>query len=120
MSSTTLTRLFGAGRLVVGTALAAAPRAAAQTWIGGDAERPGAQVMTVAMGVRDAAIGAGVLRTAGTDAGRAWVLAGVVSDAADLVATLRAEGLPQAGRIGTAAIATGAVVGGLWLLAQDA
>ena len=120
MNPTTAIRLFGAGRIAFGLALATQPARAAATWIGADAARPGTQVMTVAMGARDAAIGAGTLLTAGTPAARGWILAGVASDAADLAATLRTSELPGAARAGVSLLAAGAVAGGLWLLAHDA
>ena len=120
MDATTAARIFGASRLAIGTALATLPARAAATWIGDDARRPATQVMTVAMGARDAALGAGVLRTAGTRASRPWIVAGAVSDAADLVATLRSAELPLLGRVSTTVIASGAIAGAVWLLAQDA
>ena len=118
MDATTEARIFGATRIAFGTALAAVPQIAAAQWIGDDANRPGTRVMCAAMGVRDAAIGAGLVMAAGSSAARNWLIAGIASDAVDLLATVRGESLPTAGRIGTTLIAAGAVIGGLRLLAQ--
>jgi hypothetical protein len=76
-------------------------------------------VMGRAFGVRDAAIGAGVLATAGSEAARAWILAGAVSDAVDLTATLRwRAAIPQTAFVGAAALAVGSTVLGLYLAAR--
>jgi hypothetical protein len=120
MDATMRTRLFALGRVAFGVAFVTAPGRTAATWIGGDAQGDGTKVMTTAMGARDAAIGAGLLATAGTAAARPWLLAGLAADTADLVATLRAGStLPTAAQVSVAAIAGGAIAGGIWLLAQD-
>jgi hypothetical protein len=112
-----LTRLHAAGRVAIGTAMVLAPEKVAAGWIGpGDAARPGPQVVTQALGIRDAAIGAGVLATQGSDAARAWILAGVAADAVDLAATLRGrESLPAIAVAGVTVIATGSALLGLYL-----
>jgi hypothetical protein len=117
MDPTQLTRMHAVGRLAVGSAMVLAPQQVAASWIGGrDADHPGPQVLTQALGIRDAAIGAGVLATAGTGAARTWLLAGIAADAVDLAATLRArESLPSVAVAGVTVIATGSTLLGLYL-----
>jgi hypothetical protein len=117
MDPRTLARLHGAARLAVGAAYVAAPGLAARTWIGADGSRESVGVLARAFGARDGAIGLGVLRAVGAGYGaRPWVRAGVLADAADLVATLRArESLPAPRVLGVALIAGGSVAIGAWL-----
>jgi hypothetical protein len=105
--------------VVVGLALTAAPERAGASWIGRDARRPGARVMTRAMGARDLAIGLGAAYTAGQGYGaKPWQLAGALADTADLVATLRArDALPSTAVVGVGAVAAGSAVLGLWFQA---
>jgi hypothetical protein len=117
MDPTSLTRIQAAGRVAIGTAMVLAPDRVAASWIGGrDGDRPGPQVLTQALGIRDAAIGAGVLATAGGEAARTWLLAGVAADAVDLAATLRArDSLPAPAVAGVSVIAAGSALLGLYL-----
>ena len=117
MDPTSLTRMQAAGRIAIGTAMVLNPEKVAASWIGGsDAGRAGPQVLTQALGIRDAAIGVGVLATAGSSAARTWLLAGVAADAVDLAATLRARNdLPAAAAAGVTVIAAGSTLIGLYL-----
>lgn len=114
-----LARLHGLGRAVVGLTLTLAPERAGAGWIGRDAGRPGARVMTRAMGARDLAIGLGAAYTAGQGYGaKPWQLAGVLADTADLLATLRErDALPSTAVLGVSAIAGGSLLLGLWFQA---
>lgn len=110
-----LARMIAVGRLAVGTALVVAPARAGGAWIGPAAADPAVRVAVRALGVRDAALGAGTLRA--LDQGSAvgpWVQAGALSDAVDLVASVlavRAIGLRRT--LAVAAVAgTAAVIGG--------
>jgi len=116
MDPRTLARAHALGRVVVGGVLAAAPTTAGSLWIGRDARRPGARVMTVAFGARDLAIGLGTAYTLGQGHGAApWLRAGVLSDVADLLATRRASGdLPRAAVAGVTVVAAGSAALGLW------
>jgi hypothetical protein len=93
-------------RIVIGAALMLVPGRVASRWIGPSGEDPGAQLVTVATGARDLAVGAGTalaLRT-GSPA-RTWVLAGAFADVADLAATIRyRDALPKPAMIGVAAL----------------
>jgi hypothetical protein len=117
MDPRTLARLHGAARFAVGAAYVAAPGPAARAWIGADGDRESVRVLARAFGARDGAIGLGVLRAVGAGHGaRPWVRAGVVADAADLLATVRArDSLPALQVAGVALIAGGSVALGLWL-----
>ena len=119
MDPRTLARAHALGRVVVGGVLAAAPTTAGSLWIGRDARRPGARVMTVAFGARDLAIGLGAAYTLGQGHGAApWLRAGVLSDLADLFATRRARAdLPTVAVVGVTVIAASSAALGLWALA---
>ena len=113
MDALRLARAFAVGRTAVGAALLVAP-GMARAWVGEPATRPGGKVLTRALGMRDLALGVGLLRAVGEDreVGR-WLGAGVLADGADLAATLLAwERLPSVGRVGvTAAAASGLGLG---------
>jgi hypothetical protein len=95
------------GRIVVGAALVAAPAVAARAWIGDEAESPGAKVLARALGVRDLALGLGVLLAMKNDAPvRGWLEGAALADVVDLGATAAAgPGIPQASRAGVMAVA---------------
>jgi hypothetical protein len=82
-------------------------------WVGPDADRPGTRVLTRALGVRDFALGAGVLAALRQgDPVKRWLVLGVLCDTVDLVATATEPDIPVRGRVTTAAIAgVAAVVG---------
>jgi hypothetical protein len=101
---------------MVGTALCAAP-ALAGGWIGRDARSRGAQVVIRAFGVRDAALGLGVLASAHHSGDlRRWLIASTAADVADFGATLGAD--PGAGRTAVLALAAGSACAGLALTAM--
>ena len=120
MDARTLTRLHGLARVGLGAGLIAAPRVTTAPWLGRVSRRRAAQVPIRAMGARDVAIGLGTAYAAGQGFGaQPWLLAGIVSDTADLLATLRArDALPAAGVVGIAAMAGGSVLLGLWFSFQ--
>jgi hypothetical protein len=121
MDTATQTRLHAAGRVAIGTAMVLVPQKVAATWIGErEAARTGAQVLTQALGIRDAAIGVGILATQGTSAARTWLLAAVAADSVDLAATLRGrDDLPAAAVAGVGAIASGSALFGLYLATRQ-
>jgi hypothetical protein len=95
------------GRIVVGTALVAAPGLAARVWVGDDADSAGAKVLARALGVRDLALGLGVLLAMKNDAPvRGWLEGAALADVVDFGATMAAgSGIPQASRAGVLAVA---------------
>ena|SRR5215210_3813269 len=120
MEARPLARLHALGRVVLGAGLTLAPRRAGAAWLGRDARRPGTQVATQALGARDLAIGLGTAYAAGQGYGaRPWLWAGIVADAVDLAATLRARRhLPAPAAAGVALVAGGSVLLGLWLSSE--
>jgi hypothetical protein len=113
-----IARLQAAGRVVLGGALAVAPRRTASAWLGPrDAHRTTTAVVASAMGARDLGIGIGTARAVQAGFGaRPWLIAGILGDVADMVATLRArDDLPAIGVAGIAALAGGSAALGVWL-----
>jgi hypothetical protein len=119
MDARLLARLQALGRLGLGAGLMFAPGVLAGGWVGGVADKREGQTLAVAVGARDVAIALGALRALSTGHGAAgWVRAGVLADAADAVATLRArDSLPPLAVPLVAALAGGSVVLGAWLQA---
>jgi hypothetical protein len=112
-----LARQHALGRVLVGAGLTLAPRLAGSGWRGRDSLRPATQVAIRALGARDLAIGLGTAYTAGQGYGaRPWIWAGILADAADLAATLRARDALPAFKVGVVGlVAGGSVLVGLWL-----
>jgi hypothetical protein len=119
MTARTLARVQAAGRLVAGGGLALAPGVVAGAWVGRVADKRDGQVLAIGLGARDVAIGLGTLRALASRRGAgAWLRAGLVADAADLVATLRArDDLPPLAAPAVIAIAGCSVVLGAYLQA---
>ena len=113
-------RALNIARTAFGVSLFLAPTLVGRPWIGDDAERPGTKAALRSMGVRDAALGIGVLFALSRDAPvRGWLEAGVLSDAGDAIASLLGwRRLPGFGRIAVLTSATGAVVLGRQLSVQ--
>jgi hypothetical protein len=117
MTARSLARVQAAGRLTLGAGLAVAPGIIAGAWVGGVADTRDGQVLSIGLGARDVAIALGTLRALQRGRGAAaWLRAGLVADAADLVATLRArDDLPPLAVPAVAAIAGGSVLLGAYL-----
>lgn len=115
MNAVNVARGLAVGRVAIGAALLVAPKLVAG-WIGPDAERDSAAVLTRALGVRDMAMGLIALHTAAhPQVGPRWQRTLAGCDAVDLTATLLARrSLPSRGVMGVAALAGGAVAGELW------
>ena len=119
MTARSLARLQALGRTVLGTGLVLAPGVVAGGWVGGVADRREGQALAIGMGARDVGLGLGTLRalSAGRGAGP-WLRAGIVADAADLYATVRArERLPPLAAPAVIAMAGGSVLLGAYLQA---
>jgi len=116
----TLIRLHALGRVALGAGLTVAPELAGGTWLGRAARRPATQVAIRALGARDLAIGLGTAYAAGQGYGaRPWLWAGILADATDLAATLRArDDLSPLAVAGVGLMAGGSVLLELWLRAQ--
>lgn len=102
----------GIGRAVLGAALVAAPTLVARTWVGDDGAGPAAKVIGRALGIRDVALGAGLVQALGAGSpARPWIAAAAVADAIDAGATLlNWRDLPPVGRALVLGLAAGSAV----------
>lgn len=110
-------RLSAVLRIALGTSFILKPNGkSVRAWIGGDADRPAATVLTRALGIRDIVTAAVSLRTVDDpQLGPAWQRTLAVCDAVDLAATLAARrSLPRSGVASTIVQATILVTGQLW------
>jgi hypothetical protein len=119
MNARSITRLIAFGRLGLGAGLVAAPDTVARGWVGDVAGKPEGQVLVAGLGARDAALGLGALRALRKGRGAPdWIRAGMIADAADLVAALKArDSLPSHAVPAVVALAGGSIVLGAWLQA---
>jgi hypothetical protein len=118
MTARTLARLQAYGRVALGGGLVLAPGLVAGGWVGGAADKRDGQALAIGLGARDVALALGTLRALSSRHGAAvpWLRAGILADAADLVATLRArDSLPPLAVPAVAAIAGGSVLLGAYL-----
>lgn len=82
---------LGFTRIAIGSVALAAPGFAMKVWLGVEPRSGAVKAMGLAIGARDLALGAGTLAALGSNAGaKVWLWGGVLADAADAVATLRA------------------------------
>jgi hypothetical protein len=106
------------GRVALGVTALAWPSVPARPWVGAAADDVAAQVFGRALGARDLALGLGALAAlqgpaAEAGSARAWVAAGALSDALDVVASLKSwPDLPRVTRWLVAASAGGAALAG--------
>ncbi len=116
MNAALTARLVAAGRIGFGVALIIVPERVTTPWLGRDAGRTGARILSRGLGARDLALGAGALAAADNEL-RPWVAAGIAADTADLMATVAAgDSLPLSGRLLVSAVASaGALLGALAL-----
>jgi hypothetical protein len=114
-----LTQL-SAGRIAIGAILLVRPDLVMSRWLGRDGERPAIAVLGRAFGARDFVLGAGTLAAMRAGEGlRPWLVAGLVADATDLLATHAGRhDLPRASAPLIYAIAGGALVAGAANLAS--
>jgi len=107
-----------AGRVAIGLTALAWPAVPARPWVGAAADDLAARVFGRALGGRDLALGLGALAAlrepaAEPGSASAWMAAGALSDALDVVATLSSwRELPRIGRWLVAVSAGGAAVVG--------
>ena len=109
------------GRVALGVTALAWPSVPARPWVGATADDLAARVFGRALGARDIALGLGALAALQRPAAaagemgsaRAWVAAGALSDALDVMITVASwRELPRAGRWLVAASAGGAALAG--------
>ena len=110
--------MFAAGRLIVGGASWVAPRFATRV-MGLDIKAPAGAYWARLFGIRDAALGIGLLLAEEGDDRRRWRLLGIASDAADAVAgelaarEANAKGLSRWALPGAALAVVGLGIAGL-------
>jgi hypothetical protein len=76
------------GRIAIGIGLISAPRLFAPVWVGRDGLSGAARLFSRAVGARDIAIGASTLAAmSNSEPIRPWVIAAIVPDAVDAIAT---------------------------------
>jgi len=111
-------RAVAAGRVALGLAALAWPSVPARPWVGAAADDLAARVFGRALGGRDIALGLGALMALQRPAAEpgsacAWVAAGALSDALDVVASLSSwRELPRRSRWLVAVSAGGAALAG--------
>ncbi|MEA2482029.1 MAG: hypothetical protein QOJ07_3951 [Thermoleophilaceae bacterium] len=107
-----LARMNGIGRTAIGATLVLVPGLAGRTWVGSEALGEGTKVFIRALGVRDAALGIGLIAALGNDGpARGWLEGAAMADAVDAAATLIAwRSLPPLGRAAVLAIAAQSAV----------
>jgi hypothetical protein len=105
------------GRMAVGAAFLLAPGLAGRLWVGGEAARPASKVLGRAFGVRDLALGLGVVIAIDRGAPvRGWLEGSAMSDAGDTLAgLLNLDALPPAIRPGVLALGAGSAAVAAWL-----
>ncbi len=115
MSARGATRALALGRLAIGAGLLAAPGSIGRAWIGEDADRAGAQVLSRALGARDLILGALTLHVIDRPGvGYRTVATCAMADAVDCAATLAVrEQLPAPAAIGAITLAGGCAAAGI-------
>ena len=102
------------GRIAIGATAILAPSLPLRPWVGGAvAKQREAKLLARAMGIRDIALGLGVIIAQRHDAPvRGWVEGGGLADTGDCLATLLAfPALPRSGRWAVLASAASAAAG---------
>jgi hypothetical protein len=115
MARSTGAIVLGAGRVLFGVAMLAAPQAITRSWVG--TEGTPSSVLLRCLAGRDIVIGGGLVLAAarGGDT-RPWLAGGVLADTVDGISTLAGgDDIPSNGRIATAALAGGAALAGAYL-----
>ena len=104
-------------RIAFGIAFLVAPGLAGRGRIGREAARPGSRVFARAFGVRDLALGLGVVIALDRGAPvRGWLEASALSDAGDFLAgLLDYDALPPLARPGVLALGAGSAALAAWL-----
>jgi hypothetical protein len=111
--------VLSAGRVAVGISFLVAPEKGGETWVGARAaRRPATQLLMLAIGARDVALGAGALgalRRGERRSARAWMVGQFLCDLTDLAATVRArDDIPRTSFRAVSAIAAGSAATAAW------
>jgi hypothetical protein len=114
-----LTLLTAGGRIGFGALLLAQPGSIVSAWIGQEGRHAGPQTLGRSVGARDLALGAGAL-AASDESVTAWLIAALVADVTDLLATVGAgRGIPLRSRLLVGMAALGGTLGGIAALASE-
>lgn len=115
-----LTVAHGIGRVAIGGLCLIAPQVLERRWLG--AQHDHTSLLMQGIGARDVGIGTGLAAAASDPAAvRPWLLAGIVSDAVDMTATLvRRHRLPRRGVVALSTMALPSIAWQAWLLLRVA
>jgi hypothetical protein len=120
MNPRDLLKQMAIGRILIGTTMVVRPPLAVGRWVGRVGSKPGGEVLSRALGARDAALGAGTLAamSGGNGALRPWIVGSLVADTTDLLSTHAArDDLPRGAALMIYVLAGGAIAAGLANLA---
>lgn len=111
---------FGVSRVLFGIVASSVPQRVGSTWIGEDANRESSKVVFRALGLRDIALGAGMVQGAARDQAAPWLAVAALSDLGDFTATVIARNKIDPRAVAITAFLTGsATVTAAGLLALD-
>jgi hypothetical protein len=82
---------FGMTRVLFGVVASSVPEKIGSTWIGEDASRESSKVVFRALGLRDIALGAGMVEASVRDEAAPWLAVAMLSDLGDFTATVIAR-----------------------------
>lgn len=82
---------FGMTRVLFGVVASSVPEKVGSTWIGEDASRESSKVVFRALGLRDIALGAGMVEASVRDEAAPWLAVAMLSDLGDFTATIIAR-----------------------------
>jgi hypothetical protein len=82
---------FGMTRVLFGVVASSVPEKVGSTWIGEDASRESSKVVFRALGLRDIALGAGMVEASVRDEAAPWLAVAMLSDLGDFTATIVAR-----------------------------
>lgn len=116
-----LSAAYGLARVGFGLFVTSAPERMGRTWVGAEADGPGAGVILRALGFRDIALGIGLAEASFRRDPRSWLAVTMLSDLGDVAATMigRHEIDSRGVAITTALAGSGALAAGLLLLASE-
>lgn len=111
---------FGMTRVVFGIVASSVPEKIGSTWVGEDAYRESSKVIFRALGLRDIALGAGMVHGAAKDQAAPWLAVAMLSDLGDFTATVVARNKIDSRAVAVTAFLTGsATLTAAGLLALD-
>lgn len=111
---------FGVSRVLFGVVASSVPEKVGSTWVGDDAYRESSKVVFRALGLRDIALGAGMVQGAAKDQAAPWLAVAMLSDLGDFTATVVARNKIDPRAVAITAFLTGsATLTAAGLLALD-